>query len=226
MGKPGGKPQHKVKIEWSPRFAYAIGLIATDGCLYSDGRHMNFTSKDRDLAETFIQCLRLKVKIGRKKSGFTSKDSYCHVQFGDVVFHRWLCSIGITPRKSKTLNTLRVPRKYFFDFLRGSFDGDGSIYSYWDKRWKSSFMFYVQFTSASLHHLEWLQTIIDRHLGVWGMIGPVNGAHQLRYAKSGSRKLLSAMYYDDSLPWLERKRIKVKRILAIDSRDQIDTMRV
>lgn len=67
MGKPGGKPQHKITIKWSPRFAYAIGLITTDGCLYNDGRHINFTSKDRDLAETFMEYLGLKVKIGRKK---------------------------------------------------------------------------------------------------------------------------------------------------------------
>lgn len=47
------KPQNKVKIKWSPEFAYAIGLLVTDGNLSPDGRHLNFTSKDRELAETF-----------------------------------------------------------------------------------------------------------------------------------------------------------------------------
>ena len=45
----------------------------------------------------------------------------------------------------KKLKSVVMPKKYFFDFLRGHFDGDGSFYSYWDKRWKSSYMFYVSF---------------------------------------------------------------------------------
>ena len=36
----------RIKIEWSPEFAYAIGLIVTDGSLSKDGRHINFSSKD------------------------------------------------------------------------------------------------------------------------------------------------------------------------------------
>lgn len=39
-------------IRWSPALAYAIGLIATDGNLSGDGRHLTVTSKDRDLLET------------------------------------------------------------------------------------------------------------------------------------------------------------------------------
>ena len=58
-----------VKIEWSPEFAYAIGLLVTDGSLSKDGRHINFSSKDLDLIETFMACLQLKNKISRKGSG-------------------------------------------------------------------------------------------------------------------------------------------------------------
>ena len=42
---PGLKPREKVKRAWSSELSYAIGLIATDGCLSSDGRHFDFTSK-------------------------------------------------------------------------------------------------------------------------------------------------------------------------------------
>ncbi len=33
------KPLGRVKIEWSDKFAYAIGLVASDGNLSPDGRH-------------------------------------------------------------------------------------------------------------------------------------------------------------------------------------------
>ena len=36
----------KAKIVWNHNLAYAIGLLATDGNLSSDGRHMALVSKD------------------------------------------------------------------------------------------------------------------------------------------------------------------------------------
>ena len=76
MGKRGPKPKGKVKIEWSPNFAYAIGLLATDGCLYNDGRHISFVSKDLELVEMFKKILGLEVKISAKFSTFFSLDNW------------------------------------------------------------------------------------------------------------------------------------------------------
>jgi len=55
-------------------------------------------------------------------------------------------------------------------FLKGSFDGDGSFYSYWDPRWKSSFMFYTVFIFVSQRHILWLRSQIFEHLGIKGHI--------------------------------------------------------
>ena len=57
------RPLNKVKILWSSKFAYVIGLMATDGNLSIDGHHMEFTSKDLDLVEIFKNYLNLKNKI-------------------------------------------------------------------------------------------------------------------------------------------------------------------
>ena len=53
------KPLNKTKIKWSPDFAYAVGLLTTDGSLSKDGRHISFTSKDLQLAKLFKKCLKL-----------------------------------------------------------------------------------------------------------------------------------------------------------------------
>ena len=52
---------------WPP-VAYAIGLIATDGNLSRDGRHMSVVSKDVDLLETLRRCLTLRVAISECQS--------------------------------------------------------------------------------------------------------------------------------------------------------------
>lgn len=170
------KPLGKVRREWDPDMAYAVGLIATDGCLFNDGRHIDFTSQDYQLTETFRQCLNLHVIIGRKGNAY-------RVEFGDVLFYRWLQEIGLTPRKSLTIKKILVPAEYFFDFLRGCFDGDGSIWSFWDKRWRRSFVFYLVFASGSLPFLQWLQTTTKDLLGISGHIVPWKTANQLRYGK-------------------------------------------
>jgi hypothetical protein len=209
------KPLNKVKIKWSSEFAYAIGLLATDGCLSKDGRHLDMTSKDREQLENFRKCLGIKNKIRIKTSGL-GKKSFC-VEFGDVIFYKFLLSIGLTSAKSKTLAKLKIPDKYFFDFLRGHFDGDGTFYSYFDKRWNSSFMFYIVFISASKRHIDWLRENLFLKLKIRGHISKAikNSAYQLKYAKSESLKLLPKMYYDKKVICLFRKRFKIEKALAV-----------
>ena len=210
--------RRKQKIRWSPELAYVVGLLVTDGSLSIDGRHIDFTSKDVQLLKTFKKCLELKNKIGFKSSGF-SKKKYPHVQFGDIILYKWLLKIGLTPHKSKTIGKLKIPNKYFFDFLRGHFDGDGSCYSYWDSRWASSFMFYVNFSSGSLFHLEWLKSKLKKFLKINGHIKSGTRSWQLNYAKKESKVIIPKMYHAENLPCLKRKYKKLKTILKIDNKE-------
>lgn len=211
------KPRGGVKIEWSPEFAYAIGLLVTDGNLSPDGRHFNFTSKDKELIILFKTCLQINNKIGRKARGGEMEKKYYVVQFGDVIFYDFCLGIGLHPNKSKTLIKIKVPRKYFLDFARGCFDGDGCFYSYWDPRWKSSFMYYVVFASASSDYVRWMQGELNSILGIKGHITKIKGksCEQLKYAKKESLKILHAMYYKKDVVCLSRKRLKVEVALGI-----------
>lgn len=204
----------QVKTEWSPKLAYVVGLIATDGSLSKDGRHIDITSKDKDLLATALDCLSLTTKITDK---FNSGGSLSHrIQIGDKLFYQWLQGVGLHSNKSKTLDSLKVPRKLYRDFLRGCFDGDGSIWSYWDKRWANSYMFYLTFTGASPKFLRWMQKENKKLFGVSGHIS--HGAHceQLKYAKKEARVLTNAMYYNDKVPHLARKRLRLVEILKED----------
>ena len=201
----------KEKIKWSPKLAYAVGLITTDGSLSIDGRHIDFTSKDVQLLQTFKKCLNLKNKIGSKTDGKSNK-KYYRVQFGNINFYKWLLKIGLMPCKTKIVGRLNIPNKYFFDFLRGHFDGDGSFYSYWDKRWVSSFMFYTSFHSASYSHIKWIRGKLKRFLNIWGSISfENNSVWRLKYAKKESEKIFPRMYYSSEIPFLKRKYLKIKK---------------
>jgi hypothetical protein len=218
MRKRGSKPKNKVEIEWSPEFAYAIGLLATDGNLSPDGRHINFTSKDSDLVFLFKKCLGLSNKIGRKARGSSKEKKYYVIQFGDVNFYEFLLSVGLLPNKSKILAALDIPNKYFFDFLRGHLDGDGSFHSYFDPRWRSSYMFYTIFMSASKKHIEWLREGIESKIKIRGHVSKsaTDSTFKLKYAKNESLKLLPRLYYNKKAICLPRKRIKIEKALRIE----------
>lgn len=203
-------------MRWSSRLAYAIGLITTDGSLSNDGRHINLTSKDIEQLETFAKILHLNNKISTKRSSFNPDGTYYQVQFGNVELYRFLLGIGLVPNKTKTLGPLKVPDKYFADFLRGHLDGDGCTYSYWDKRWRNSFMLYTIFMSASQRHLKWMRDQIKRIYGLEGKITFHRKSYfHLRFAKKNSVKLLEKIYYSEDLPFLKRKRFKIKKALDI-----------
>lgn len=219
MAKPGPKPKGKVKISWSSDLAYAIGLLAADGCVSSDGRHIIFTSKDKEQIENYYKALNITAKIGKKSSGSNREKKYFVAQFSDVLFHAYLQSIGLGINKSRTISKVFVPEEYFFDFLRGLFDGDGSTYSYYDKRWKNSFMFYTSFTSGSKDFAFWLLKEIRKRIAVSGSISEdcpgKNPYYQIKFAKADSELLFGKMYYKKDLIYLKRKHLKIRQSLDI-----------
>lgn len=73
------KPHKKVQIKWSSNFAYAIGLLVTDGCLSSDGRHIDFTSKDLELINNMQTALHINLLVGKKNSGSQHEKKYFRI---------------------------------------------------------------------------------------------------------------------------------------------------
>ncbi len=220
MVKRGPKPKKIVDETWRPNLAYAIGLLATDGCLAKDGLLIDLTSKDREQLENFSKCLGIKFNIGTKKN--STGDECLRIQFKNKIFYDFLLSIGLTPKKSLTMGDLNIPNKYFFDFLRGSFDGDGCFYSYWDPRWRSSHMFYLEFVSASKKHINWLQNELKSNLGVVGHIVQDGRkvSFQLKYAKKEALVIINKMYYNPSVICLSRKKLKIQKALKIEQKQQ------
>lgn len=212
------KPKGKIKIAWSPEFAYAIGLIVSDGNLSPDGRHISFTTKDLELALNFLTALNIPNNhIGKKSRGGGESKKYFVIQFGDVLFYRFLLSIGLMPKKSLLLQKLIIPDEYFSHFTRGLFDGDGSFNSYWDPRWKSSFMYYTSFASASPIFLRWFQ---EKLVSLYKVHGAITGSRnqnveKLAFAKKESKILVPIMYQSSNNLYLTRKHLKIFKAFSI-----------
>jgi hypothetical protein len=212
------RPLGKVKIDWNPDFAYAVGLITTDGNLSTDGRHINFTTKDFDLALTFKSCLKLQNKIGRKGRGGSKDKKYFVIQFGDKKFYNFLLSLGLMPAKSKKLQNLNIPEGYFADFLRGCIDGDGNINI--SKHPESQHLqLRLRLCSASPNFLKWIKNVITKNCGVkGGWIQKCRAQHtsvaELTFGKNDSIVVLRFIYYPGVKSYLNRKYVIANEILG------------
>ena len=81
-------------------------------------------------------------------------------------------------------------------------------------------MFYTSFASASKNHIDWLRKKLFEYVGITGPISKSRSesVYQLRYAKRESVVILKRMYYTKNAICLQRKRLKIKKALAIISK--------
>ena len=114
------------------------------------------------------------------------------------------------------------------DFVRGCFDGDGTIYSYMDSRWANSHMFYISFASASKTFVNWFRNEICDIIGIHGHISTAQkrNFYQLRYAKAESLVLINKMYYNKQVPCLQRKKRKILDIYKVHQQIQSENPRI
>lgn len=209
FNRAGELTRRTLPLEWSPVMAYVVGLIATDGCLLSKRRQLNFKSEDEALVRTFLECLGRPLRC-RPIRGRTGNTHYVS-QFGDAEFYRWLQSVGLMPRKSLVLGSIAVPDELLLQCARGLLDGDGSITNYWyDGTGKAAGKRYeglrTRFVSGSLPHLEWLREAFHRRMAVVGSIGRGTRCWTLNYAIRESLILLPHLYPSLDAPCLLRKR--------------------
>lgn len=168
--------------------------------------------------ENFKRALDLDSAIMPHARGGEVEKKYFQLSFSDKTFHEYLQAIGLTPKKSKTIQSVAVPDKYFIDFLRGLFDGDGSFYTFWDTRWPNSFGYKITIASASKDFVEWLKEKLTTLYGVRGHIKGGMGMYEIRYVKGDSKELFRRMYGRKGALFLRRKHEKMVGAFGLDEK--------
>lgn len=122
--------------------AYWLGFLYADGCVLdmklSDGTkvpqtiQISISIKDIEIIYKFMNDIELdkEIYIGNAHNK-KSVTQYCRLQVGSRIMCSDLIKHGCTPRKTSTLlfpTKDDVPVNLMKHFVRGFFDGDGSVY--------------------------------------------------------------------------------------------------
>lgn len=120
---------------WNGEMAYILGYIFADGCISFDKNRkknpytLNITSIDKKHLYKIRKSLNSSHKVGKKTNG--RNGIAFQLQIRNSTLCEDLINLGIKPRKTyNTAANINIPDKYFHDFTRGFFDGDGTVYIY------------------------------------------------------------------------------------------------
>lgn len=172
---------------------YWLGLIASDGNVSTITNKIRLNSNlDLDMLQAYCKFLgdpRVKVLVTWNQA-FECKE-YC-VGFSHKETKEYLISIGITPRKSKTLEYLKPMT---MDFIRGVLDGDGTVTP---KGHPKLFTASKAFAYQLYEYLHIYEPTIRLYIGMWDVS---------IYKKDKVKQFYSDLYKNGGF-YLERKKRK------------------
>lgn len=187
--------------------AYVLGFWFADGYMRKEKSYrITFSGKDKEILVKICDALSSDHPIR-----LTRQDNCYFVSFCSKKLYQDLLKLGGMRCKSKVIDFPIIPKRFLPDFIRGYFDGDGSVFFVKyirtkDKRQTRELR--TNFTSGSRKLLEGVMRTLHREMGLsLKKLGVFNdgGSLKLGYGMKDSDSLLHYMYYDKFPIGLKRK---------------------
>ena len=204
--------------------AYILGILASDGSVSKRENEikLSFSSVDRD----FLVSLREKIG-GRPIKDYTTQKGFevSSWSFTSQHIKEKLSEYNIIPAKTFTFKfPTKLSKKYWKDFIRGYFDGDGSIST------AGSYSIRFQICSATKDVLEktvdfFEENGVPRTSILEQTKNRKSPLYYIQYSSVPTRMIYNILYYENCL-CLSRKKQKFEEILfkkskEIDSQETI-----
>lgn len=186
--------------------AYWLGFLYADGCVHdkpTGQKLVTLVVKDKEVIEKFIKALN---------------GNFAPLQYGEIysvsltskIMFNDLCKLGCVPRKSLSLAFPIIDKEFIPHFIRGYFDGDGTVFTCNPKNYNKTNTVYKSIGIGICGTCE-LLSVLANH-------APINIPKKDKRKKgniwyssiSGSKKALTFYnyLYQNATVWLDRKKNK------------------
>lgn len=183
----------------TPDKAYWLGFIYADGGIFVNEKmnscelSIKLQASDCNHLRKFNQALdgNVDVKFDTRECNLNGKlYDTCQIRFYSSKLVNDLEKYGVVPNKTLQIRFPNIEQKYYVDFIRGYFDGDGCICENKKKKGQSSIS--VNFACGTIDFLEDLRKIlydnnICSYINVWEnkcpklVIGGMKNVHHFLY---------------------------------------------
>ena len=210
---PQNQRKYPVKDDYfdieNERMAYLLGLLASDGTVRKDTNEikLSFSSVDKE----FLEKLQKEVG-GRPISSYTTQDGFevSTWEFTSKKIKNKLAEYNIIPQKTFTFSfPMKLSKEYWKDFIRGYFDGDGSI----STAGPNAIRF--QICSATEDVLKKIIDFFEENdiprVNIQVTYRNKNPLYYFQYSSTSTRKIYNILYYDNCL-CLPRKKKKFEEV--------------
>jgi hypothetical protein len=198
--------------------AYVLGFIYADGSVSAKKngkKYIKIYSTDKDIIDKIHSLLGefpLHVDEMSKYPSTSDRAKDCHMfVVSDQVMVQDVWDLGIRPRKSVEWHgPPTVPDEFFWDWLRGFTDGDGSIqaptlkYPYPRIQWASGTEGFALWLNTSLRRFTWTKSGISKRRG--------KNCWELKLDKNLARHVIKQMYGEGRIS-MDRKQLVADDVL-------------
>ena len=152
--------------------AYWLGFLAADGCVFErvsspkksqggDCVILSISRKDKEHLVKFQSFLQgnFEIKDFLQNVGFSKNSEMSKIVINSKEMVQDLKDKGIVPRKSLVLKKPNTPSQFYFPYILGYFDGDGSIFQ------TQQGEFGISFTGTK-ETLEWINSLLKMAKGI------------------------------------------------------------
>lgn len=196
--------------EWSPKMAYVLGWFFSDGNVSSKENQINIHINQKDHA--ILEKIKA-VLSSNRPIGTYSNSSYLRIN--SEMLTKDIIRLGCKPRKSLILRFPRIEDEFLPHFIRGYFDGDGSI------TFNKPNVIKIYFLGTK-DFLEEMQRRLNKVLGL--AIRSLYAHHNIwlcRYYGDDARKLSNWMYENAEDLYLKRKKERFDKHIMLRKNDRV-----
>jgi len=191
--------------------AYWLGFMVADGHVSKNRIIIQLSAKDRDLLKKFADLFSIPLtEINRKMPDSGGIQSTVRIQLNSKRMADDLCNKGLTPRKTYDLDLTvfkHIPKRLMHHFIKGIFDGDGSIDATGPGRYRFLICGYREI------FLSKIRDILEVEIGV-GRVQISKGGTIPILGYGGRLAILriKEYLYKDATIFLERKKARLDSI--------------
>ena len=144
--------------------SYWLGFLYADGCVHSNNYEISINITDKEHVEKFkeaIGAINHKI-VETKDTRWNNAKTLYQFTIKDKQLHTDLIKWGCVPQKTLLINKIpNIPRDFVSHFIRGYFDGDGSLHYL-----TSTKNYRIAFTSGSKNFLNDIQKELQLNLSL------------------------------------------------------------